>query len=81
MFDRERQVEVTTRPGRRSGDDRLCKLGVRKGVVPLEHQAKYFEVAPLALDVLGAGVVDAGVRRQERYCGVNPESYPGESPP
>jgi hypothetical protein len=65
MFDRERQVEVTTRPGRWSGDDRLGKIGVRKGVVPLEHQAKYFEVAALALDVLGAGGVAAGIRCQE----------------
>jgi hypothetical protein len=35
-------------------------------VVPLEHQPKYFEIATLALDVLGAGVVDARKRCQER---------------
>jgi hypothetical protein len=77
MFDRERQVEVTTRPGRWSGDDRLGEIGVRKGVISLENQPKHLEVATLALDVLRACAFDAGKRCKERECGVDPESYPG----
>jgi hypothetical protein len=55
MFDRKRQVEVTPRPRRRRRYDRLGQLGVRKGGVSLEHEAHYFQVPTLTIDVLSAG--------------------------
>jgi type II secretory pathway component HofQ len=55
MFDRERQVEVTPRPCRGRGYDRLRELGVRKGVVSLEHQSHHFQVPALTINVLSAG--------------------------
>jgi hypothetical protein len=55
MFDRERQVQVTPRPRRRGRNYCPRELGVRKGVVSLEHQSHDFKVSALAVDVLRAG--------------------------
>jgi hypothetical protein len=52
MFDRERKVEVTPRPGRWRGDDRFGEIRVRKGVITLELETHYLEIATLAFNVL-----------------------------
>jgi hypothetical protein len=52
MFDRERKVEVTPRPRRGRCVDRPGQLGVRKGVISLEVEAHYLEIATLAFNVL-----------------------------
>jgi hypothetical protein len=54
MFDRKRQVQVTPGPRRGGRDYRFREIGVRKGVISLEHEAHDLEVAALAIDVLRA---------------------------
>src|SRR6266513_1640678 len=80
MFDSEREVEVTPRPRRGSGDDRFGELGVREGVVALEHEPHHFQVAPLTLDVLSARAPANQERsgERERDDVPPPESYPGK---
>jgi hypothetical protein len=73
MFDRERQVEVTPRPRRGRGNDRLRQLGVREGVVPIEHQAHHFQVTALTIDVLSAGAAAPKKHCEKRECGESPE--------
>jgi hypothetical protein len=47
-------VQVTSRPSRGGRDYRFRELGVRKGVVSVEHQPHDLEVPALAIDVLRA---------------------------
>jgi hypothetical protein len=54
MFDREWQVQVTPGPRRRGRDYRFREIGVRKGVISLEHQPHDLKVPALAIDVLRA---------------------------
>jgi hypothetical protein len=56
MLDREGEVEVTARPRRGRGDDRLRQVGVRKGRISIEFQAHDLEVPAIAVDVLRDGL-------------------------
>jgi hypothetical protein len=69
MFDREGQVQVTARPGRRRGHDRLRELGVRKRAVSIELEAHHFEVSAVTVDVLRAGAAATKERYGKRECG------------
>jgi hypothetical protein len=69
MFDSERKVEVTPRPGRGRVDDRFRQIRVGKGAVSVEFEPENLLIPALAADVLRASAARCNQRSEKRQCG------------